>query len=223
MNRFWKSGRVRVAVAGGAALAVTALASIGGVGYAARLVGVSNVSSAAAQYPPSKVMICHHTHSQTNPFVTIIVSERALPAHLGHGDTVGPCPQQSLTPEQAEKPAKQHGKAQHHSAGQKKGHAAGQEGSTQASPLQGNRGQGHDQSQANGQPKAIRQSANGHSHGNGKDPGNNQGRGPSQPKGQGNGQGHGHSNRHGQDQAQGGSHGQGNPGGGHGNAHGREK
>lgn len=229
MNRFWKSGRVRFAAAGAAALAATALASVGGVGYAARLVGGSNISSAAAQYPPSKVTICHHTHSQKNPFVTINVSERALPAHLGHGDTVGPCPQQSLTPEQAEKPVKQHGKAQHHSAGQqegkKKGHAAGQDGSTQASPLQGNRGQGHDQSQANGQPEAIGQSANGHSHGNGKGPGNDQGRGPSQPKGQGNGQGQGHSNRQaqGQVQGQGGTHGQGNPGGGHRNAHGPEK
>jgi len=92
MNRFWKSGRARFAAAGAVALAVAALASMGGVGYAARLVGGSNISAAAAQYPPSKVTICHHTHSQKNPFVTIIVSERALPAHLGHGDTVGPCP-----------------------------------------------------------------------------------------------------------------------------------
>jgi hypothetical protein len=206
MNRFWKSGRVRFAAAGAVALAVAALASMGGVGYAARLVGGSNISAAAAaQYPPSKVTICHHTHSQKNPFVTIIVSERALPAHLGHGDTVGTCPQQSLTPEQGEEPAKQHGKA-HHSNGQqkgtKKGHAGGHEGSTQGSPLQGHEGQGHGQNQANGQSKA-----NGHSHGKGTGPGN--------------GQGHGHSNDQGQ--GQGGSHGHGNPGGGNGNAHGHEK
>src|SRR5207244_11709930 len=93
------------------------LASVGGGGHTASLLGGSNIAAAAAQYPPSKVTICHHTHSQKNPFVTIIVSERALPAHLGHGDTVGPCPQQSLTPEQGDKPAKQHGKAQHHSTG----------------------------------------------------------------------------------------------------------
>ncbi len=206
MNRFWKSGRVRFAAAGAAALAVAALASVGGVGYAARLVGGSNISAAAAQYPPSKVTICHHTHSQKNPFVTITVSERALPAHLGHGDTVGPCPQQSLTPEQGEKPAKQHGKAQHHSNGQlkgnKKGQAGGHEGSTQGRPLQGNGGQGHGQSQANGQSKG-----NGHSHGKGKGPGNDQGNGQSQPKGQGKGESHGH----------------GKPGGGNGNAHGHEK
>jgi hypothetical protein len=49
--------------------------------------------SAAAQYQyPEKVVICHHTHSAQNPFVTIRVSENALPAHLAHGDTIGACP-----------------------------------------------------------------------------------------------------------------------------------
>jgi hypothetical protein len=43
-------------------------------------------------YPGGKVTICHHTRSQKNPFVTITVSQRALPAHLRHGDTIGPCP-----------------------------------------------------------------------------------------------------------------------------------
>jgi hypothetical protein len=210
MNRFWKSGRVRFAAAGAVALAVAALASVGGVGYAARLVGGSNISAAAAQYPPSKVTICHHTHSQKNPFVTINVSERALPAHLGHGDTVGPCPQQSLTPEQGEKPAKQHVKAQHHSNGHQKGkgHTGGHVGSTKGGPLQRNGGQDLGQSVAKGQGKA-----NGHSH--------------DKATGQGNGQGHGHSNDHGQGQGHGQSqhenHGHASPGGGNGNAHGHEK
>jgi len=219
MNRFWKSGRVRFAAAGAVALAVAALASVGGVGYAARLVGGSNISAAAAQYPPSKVTICHHTHSQTNPFVTINISERALPAHLGHGDTVGPCSQQSLTPEQGEKPAKQHAKAQHHSNGQqkgkKKGHAGGHVGSTQGGPLQSNRVQDLGQGEANGKSKASGHSkandhskANGHSH--------------DKATGQGNGQGHGHSNGQGQGQSQE-SHGHGNSGDGNGNAHGHEK
>lgn len=42
-------------------------------------------------YGGGKVTICHHTRSKKNPFVTIRVSQRALKAHLRHGDTIGPC------------------------------------------------------------------------------------------------------------------------------------
>ena len=40
--------------------------------------------------PPKKVTICHKGN-------TLEISENALDAHLGHGDTVGPC---AITPGQ---------------------------------------------------------------------------------------------------------------------------
>lgn len=56
-----------------------------------------------------KVTICHHTGSQKHPFHPITVDEHAVPAHTGHGDTVGPCP--ATTPSTA--PAGKHGKPKH--------------------------------------------------------------------------------------------------------------
>jgi hypothetical protein len=75
-------------------LAVGALASVGAA------VSPSGTPAAAAQYQPHKVMLCHHTHSKKHPFVTIIVSKSALPAHMRHGDTIGACPAVAA-PEQA--------------------------------------------------------------------------------------------------------------------------
>jgi hypothetical protein len=68
------------------------IAGIGILGVLAASGLSAGTPSAAAQYQyPEKVVICHHTHSATNPFVTITVSQNALPAHRGHGDTIGPC------------------------------------------------------------------------------------------------------------------------------------
>jgi hypothetical protein len=88
-------------------LVLGTLIAFGGLGYAAsgtrdavkavkhavaptKARTVSN-SAAQDQYV-GKVTICHHTHSAKNPFVTITISRAALPAHLAHGDTIGPCP-----------------------------------------------------------------------------------------------------------------------------------
>jgi hypothetical protein len=83
---------LRFLLAGGVgALAFAALTSVGAA------VSPSGTASAAKQYNPKKVTICHHTHSKKNPFVTIRVSQNALKAHLRHGDTVGPCSTATFT------------------------------------------------------------------------------------------------------------------------------
>jgi ABC-type sugar transport system substrate-binding protein len=81
----------RAGIASGvAALAFAALASIGGA------VSPSGTPAVAAEYP-KKVTICHKTGSRKNPFRTIVVSQNAVPAHLKHGDKMGPCSTATFT------------------------------------------------------------------------------------------------------------------------------
>jgi len=82
-----------------------------------------------------KVTICHHTGSNTHPFHPISVDEHAVPAHTGHGDTVGPCP--ATTSSAA--PAAKHGKPKH-SGGRAKG--AGRSERSEQGQKHGN-GQSH--------------------------------------------------------------------------------
>jgi hypothetical protein len=201
MKRFRTSGRIRFSAVAVIAGASTCLA---GVGYAAGLVHLKHSSATSAQYPPSKVTICHHTHSQHNPFVTITVSEHALPAHLRHGDTVGACSdQQSSTETQTAKPKKQ--KPVHQSHGKSEAaHArkAEKAGGTLTKAGKSNNGKalGHGKNATRGKGHA-KNAGQAKSHGQGK------GKGHDKTKSHGNGQGHG----------PGGDHG--NSGGGKGNGH----
>jgi len=203
MRKLRKSRHARLAAL---VLAVGAFASLAGVGYAAGLVPFKHTSPTAAQYPASKVTICHHTHSQKNPFVTITVSEHALPAHLGHGDTVGACPPTGTTGTQgavvpkvvalghARKgqkgvKGKHKGSVNAHATvkthGQGRGHANGHS----STHVHGN-GQGH----ANGHSSTHGQ---GHGHANGHSSTHGHGYGYGNGQGHDNGQGHGPSGTHG--------------------------
>jgi hypothetical protein len=203
MKRLKTSGRVRLTVA---AAAVGLLASLGGVGYAAGLVHVKHSSPTSAQYPPSKVTICHHTHSQKNPFVTITVSEHAVPAHLRHGDTIGACSEQ-----QGAAATKKHGKAP--KVHQNRGHHGDKSQGAAKGKSGGNHGLAKGHSKTHG-PSAVHGQGQGKGHtpqGNGPQ-GHGKGLGKSHGQGQGQGQGHGQS--HGPD-AKHGNSGTGGKGNGH--------
>jgi cytoskeletal protein RodZ len=77
---------------------------------------VQKKTTTAVTTASQKVTICHHTGSTKHPFHPITVDEHAVPAHTGHGDTVGPCP--ATTSSAA--PAAKQGKPKH-SGGNAKG------------------------------------------------------------------------------------------------------
>jgi hypothetical protein len=63
---------------------LTVFGALGGI-------GAVGGSVASAQYQYGKVTICH-VAGKSGHRVTITVAASAVPAHLAHGDTVGPCP-----------------------------------------------------------------------------------------------------------------------------------
>ena len=222
------SRRARLAAAAALALVVGVPASLGATGLAAKVVGLSDSTPTAAQYPSSKVTICHHTHSKTNPFVTITVSQNALPAHMGHGDTVGPCtpPAAPVAAATSQKLKKAH-KAKHN-AGKSSLH--GQHGKPAAAAkvkTHGRSGETHGQSTA---PTTGSTTVHGKSHstthGQGAAHRSTHGKGQANGKSQtthgksgqvhGNGQGQGQGQGNGQGQEEGGTHGN---GGGNGKGH----
>jgi hypothetical protein len=66
--------------------------------------------SSGGQYGSSckqyRVQLCHRTHSKKHPWVRITVSNRAVKAHLRHGDSFPPC---STQPAAKTKHGKGHG------------------------------------------------------------------------------------------------------------------
>jgi hypothetical protein len=121
-----KGGKLRrsfnrhAAAFGLAAAMLACLAIVGSTAF-----GKGKPSAAQYQY---KVTICHHTGSTNNPTVTIKVSSRALPAHLAHGDTLGPCPTQSQGPAGSSGSSKGNAKDKQNAKGNANANAGGGNG-----------------------------------------------------------------------------------------------
>ncbi len=117
MKRFWTKRRTRFLVVAAAVVVCLAVgtsiggAAIGGFVAAAPaklasgardVFAHSSTSAQEQQYPKGKTTICHHTGSQSNPYVMITVSNRALAAHARHGDIIpapaGGCPTAATEP-----------------------------------------------------------------------------------------------------------------------------
>jgi hypothetical protein len=71
------------------ALCAAAAATVAVVGGVAPM---AFAASGGVKGPEPKVTFCHHTSSETNPYVTITTARVALlNGHLRHGDALGVC------------------------------------------------------------------------------------------------------------------------------------
>ena len=73
-----------------------------------------NKSSSKCEYP--KVKICHIPPGNPDNAHTIVVSQNAVPAHLAHGDTLGPC-EDNGKHHKHHKHHKKHNNGNHHHRG----------------------------------------------------------------------------------------------------------
>ena len=93
MKRVFRSTDRRLV--GAAVVSGLLLVPLGVFGSSALARTASGLGPSAAQYQ-YKVTICHHTGSTKHPWHTISISNRAVAAHLRHGDFVvtptAPCP-----------------------------------------------------------------------------------------------------------------------------------
>jgi hypothetical protein len=92
-------------LAGAAVVSGLLLAPLGIFGSSALAHTASGLGPSAAQYQ-YKVTICHRTHSKKHPWHLITISNRAVKAHLKHGDVLPPCPTTAPT-------TKNHGNSSH--------------------------------------------------------------------------------------------------------------
>ncbi|SRR5579871_5127561 len=95
-----------LAVVGVTAALLVPLLVLGGPAFARTGAAADEYQYSGSSQYEYKVQICHRTHSQKHPWVLISISNRALPAHLRHGDVL---PTNGQCPAPAPQAPKQHG------------------------------------------------------------------------------------------------------------------